>query len=90
MKQLTVDICVCPQCVLEGAMSIMDSVDSLNQLEEQLNGVELLVQTHKHLGEGSHGESAPVVRIGEEYLEKATCENVMARVMALVSAAESR
>ena len=85
MKQLTVDICVCPQCVLGGAMSIMDSVDSLNQLEDQLQGVELKVQTHKHLGEGSHSETAPVVRIGEEYLEKATDENVMSQVMTLVS-----
>ena len=36
MKKLTVEVCVCTQCVLNGAMHIIESIEGLKKLKTQL------------------------------------------------------
>ena len=36
MKKITVEVCACTQCVLNGAMHIIESIESLKKLKVQL------------------------------------------------------
>lgn len=82
MKKLTVEVCVCTQCVLNGAMHIIESIESLKKLKVQLRmNTQVNIVTSSSLVEGKHADLAPVVRINGEIIEKATSETVMARIL---------
>ncbi len=82
MKKLTVEVCVCTQCVLNGAMHIIESIEGLKKLKVQLRmNAQVDVVTSSGLVEGKHPEIAPVVRVNGELIEKASSETVMERVL---------
>jgi len=82
MKKLTVEVCVCTQCVLNGAMHIIESIEGLKKLKVQLRmNAQVDVVTSSGLVEGKHPEIAPFVRVNGELIEKANSETVMERVL---------
>ncbi|MCI8622723.1 MAG: hypothetical protein HFG26_03580 [Provencibacterium sp.] len=82
MKKITVEVCACTQCVLNGAMHIIESIESLKKLKVQLRmNAQVNIVTTPSLVEGKHSEISPVVRINGEMLEKADSETVMARII---------
>lgn len=82
MKKLTVEVCVCTQCVLNGAMHIIESIEGLRKLKTQLRmNAQVDVVTTSGLVEGKHSETAPLVRVNGELIEKADSETVMEKVL---------
>lgn len=86
MKKLVVEVCVCTECVMKGAMDIIESIESLKKLKVQLRmNTQIQVEMSKCLGEARHGEHSPRVRIGGEMMEHADSETAMARIINLAS-----
>ncbi len=86
MKKLTVTVCVCTECVMNGAIDLIESIESLNKLKVQLRlNTQIDVQTSKCIGEPKHGDKSPMVEINGEYIENANAETVMAKIIALTS-----
>lgn len=84
MKNLKIDVCVCNKCVMNGAMDIIDAVESLKKLKVQLRlNTSIQVATVTGLGGGKHSDTAPVVSINGETIENAHCETVMSRIISL-------
>lgn len=83
MKKLTVEVCVCTQCVLNGAMQIIESIESLKKLKVQLRtNTQVQIVTSADLVQGKHPEISPLVRINGELIEKADSETVMEKIIA--------
>lgn len=88
MKKLVVEVCVCTECVMKGAMEIIESIESLKKLKVQLRlNTQIEIEMSKCLGEAKHGASSPLVRIGGDLLERADSETVMARIIGAASSA---
>ena len=86
MKKLNVKVCVCTQCVMNGAMEIVESIESLQELKTQLRfGTAIDVDAHKCLCDGKSADVSPLVIINGERLEKATSEAVMSKIISLIS-----
>lgn len=84
MKKITVEVCVCTQCVLGGAMHIIESIESLKKLKVQLRmNAQVTIVTSPCLVEGKHSDQAPVVKVNGELLERAGSEAVMERIISL-------
>lgn len=84
MKKINVEVCVCTQCVLNGAMHIIESIESLKKLKVQLRmNSQISIVPAPSLVEGKHSDISPVVRINGEILEKADSETVMAKIISL-------
>ena len=75
MKSIRVVVCVCTQCIMNGAMDIIESVESLKKLKyEMRHGVKIQVET----------QVCPVVFVDGQQIEKATNEEVMTRILSIV------
>lgn len=86
MKRLEVKVCVCTQCVMNGAMDIVEAVESLQKLKTQLRfGSSIKVEANECLCDKADGDVSPLIFVNGERLEKATSEIVMSRVIALAS-----
>lgn len=86
MKRLEVKVCVCTQCVMNGAMEIVESIESLQELKTQLRfGTAIEVAAQECLCDPSGGDTSPLVVINGERLERATSEAVMSKIIALIS-----
>lgn len=85
MKRIEVKVCMCTHCIMNGAMDIVESVESLQKLKTQLRfGASVKVNAKESLCEGEKkGIVSPLVYINEERVEKATSEMVMSKVIAL-------
>ncbi len=82
MKKVKVKVCVCTECVMNGAMDIIESIEGLKKLKVQLRlNSQFQVETDNCLtGEKHHGRS-PLVMVEGELLEKCTSETVMSKIL---------
>lgn len=84
MKKLTVEVCVCTSCMLEGAMHIAEAAESLKKLRTHLR---MTLQPDIVLSSGieknRHPEQAPLVRINGELMKCAHSEEVMEKILEL-------
>ena len=84
MKKLVVEVCVCTECVMKGAMDIIESIESLKKLKVQLRfNTQIQIVMSKCLGEAKHGAFSPLVKINGELLERANSETVMAKIIGM-------
>lgn len=84
MKKISVEVCVCTQCVLNGAMHIIESIESLKKLKVQLRmNAQVAIVTSPSLVQGKHPDISPVVKINGELIEKASSETVMEKIIVL-------
>lgn len=84
MKKLIVEVCVCTECVMKGAMDIIESIESLKKLKVQLRfNTQIQIVMNKCLGEAKHGTASPLVKINGELLERANSETVMAKIIGM-------
>ncbi len=82
MQKLTVQVCVCPECVMNGAMDIMEAIESLNKLKVQLSlHASVNIIPRAHLGEEDHGSKSPLVIVNNELIENANAETVMSKIL---------
>ena len=70
MEDLKVAVCVCTECVMKGAMDIIESIE---------RGI--YIETVKCIGEAKHGMKSPIVSVGNVVIEKANTETVMAQIL---------
>ncbi len=83
MKRLEVKVCVCTQCVMNGAMDIVESVESLQKLKAQLRfNAAIKVTADECLCHKEEGDCSPLVIVNGERIEKATSEMVMSKIIA--------
>ena len=85
MKSIRVVVCVCTQCIMNGAMDIIEAVESLKKLKyEMRHGVKIEVETQVCHTEHDHSQVCPVVFVDGQQIEKATNEEVMTRILSIV------
>lgn len=87
MRSIEVKVCVCTHCVMNGAMDIIDSIESLQKLKSQLrfNASVKIIANECLCEKDGHGARSPLVCINGEFLEKASSENIAAKIIALIS-----
>ena len=82
MKKMTVEVCVCAECVMNGAMDIIEAIEGLQELKTQLRfNAQISVESVSCIGEPQHAGKGPYVRVNGDILEKANSETVMSRVI---------
>ena len=82
MEDLKVAVCVCIECVMKGAMDIIESIESLNDVKDVLElSRGIYIETVKCIGEAKHGMKSPIVSVGNVVIEKANTETVMAQIL---------
>lgn len=86
MKSLEVKVCVCTHCVLNGAMDIVEAIESLQKLKSQLRfNTSVKIIATESICADSKGEFSPLVYINGEALERATSETVTAKIISMIS-----
>ena len=84
MKRLIVEVCVCPECVMMGAMDIIEAIVSLKKLKTQLRlNTQVQVITKSCIGDPKHGSDSPVVVINGDRLVCANSQTVMEKIISL-------
>lgn len=84
-KDIKVEICVCTECVMQGAMDLMESVESLKKLKSELKfDGNILVSMNKCIGEKKHGEKCLLASVNGEVIEQANSETVMEKVISII------
>lgn len=84
MKKLVVEVCVCTECVMKGAMEIIESIESLKKLKVQLRfNTQIQIAMNKCLGDTKHGAQSPLVKINGDIMERANSETVMAKIISM-------
>lgn len=80
MENLRVQVCVCTECVMKGAMDIIESIESLNDVKDTL-GMErgIVIEHVSKLPKVPH--ACPAVMVGEVLIENATTQTVMAEIL---------
>jgi NADH:ubiquinone oxidoreductase subunit E len=86
MKNINIEVCVCTECVMNGAMDIIESIERLkeisSELEEQYNtNIEINITPVKCLGDAKHGANSPKVSINGELFKSANSETIMAKII---------
>ncbi|WP_165445423.1 NAD(P)H-dependent oxidoreductase subunit E [Bacilliculturomica massiliensis] len=88
MKELKVEICVCTECVMKGAMELAESVESLKKVKKHLDYEgEIYIDMEKCLGESKHGEDSPLIAVDGELIKNADSETVMEKIVEKMKAA---
>lgn len=87
MKCLEVKVCVCTHCVMNGAMDIVESIESLQKLKNQLrfNTSVKIIADECLCDKAERGERSPLVLMNSEYLENATSETVTAKIISIIA-----
>lgn len=85
IEDIKVEVCVCTECVMQGAMGLVESVESLKKLKGQLgfDGT-IQVEMKKCLGNKKHGERSLLASINGEIIENADSETVMEKVISMM------
>ncbi len=86
MKRLEVRVCACTQCIMNGAMDIVESIESLQKLKNQLRfDATIKVIANECLCDKAGHDVSPLVIINSERIEKATSDIVTAKIISMIS-----
>lgn len=81
MKTINVKVCACTTCVMNGSMSICNSVEEMKKVKSQLGiDADIQVEMCKCVGQPGHNDTAPVVSVNDVIIENAKSENVMEKI----------
>ena len=84
MKTIDVKVCACTACVMNGSMSLCNSVEGMKKVKDQLGiDADIQVEMCKCVGEQGHSDKAPVVSINGEVIHEAMSEIVMEKITEL-------
>lgn len=82
MKKLTVTVCTCAECTMNGAMDIIEAIEDLKKLKVQLQlRTQIEIITNRNLCGESNSYRSPVVQINSDILENCDTETVMSRIL---------
>ena len=84
MKTIDVKVCACTACVMNGSMSLANSIEGMKKVKGQL-GIEADIQVEmcKCIGEPGHNDIAPVASVDGVVINKAKSEIVMEKITEL-------
>jgi len=86
VKKIKVEICVCTQCVMNGAMDIIESIEGMQKLKTQIKmNTQIEIATNKHIGEGKHSDKSPIVKVNGEIIENADSQIVMSKILKMTA-----
>lgn len=86
MKRLDVRVCVCTECIMNGAMDIVESIEGLQKLKSQLRfNATINAIANERICTADNRDVSPLVVVNGEQIEKATSETVTAKIITLVS-----
>jgi len=88
-QTMDIEICVCTECVMDGSMDIMQSIEELkemsSELEEKYNtDIEIKITPVKCLGKNKHGIHSPKVSINKQVFENTDSQTIMAEIILLM------
>ena len=82
-KEVKVELCVCTECVMKGAMELADSIESLKKVKKYLGyDGDISIEMDKCLGESKHGEDSLVLVVDGEWITHGDSETVMEKIVA--------
>lgn len=86
MKKIEVKVCACTQCVMNGAMDIVESVEALQKLKIQLrlNSAVKIISDECLCEKGCDSDCSPRVCINGEIIDKASSEAVTEKIISIV------
>ena len=89
-KVLDVKVCVCNECVMNGAMDIMESLEKMDEVAEEIKEsfdveIRLNVISDKCIGGSKHGALSPRVSLAGKVLDNADSQTVMEEIIASMS-----
>lgn len=82
MKSITLEMCVCPRCVMNGAMELMDGILSIRKMKNVKNKLDLKISTTPNLSSGDH--HGPAVVLNGECLENVRENELMSKILNLI------
>lgn len=90
VKTVEIKVCTCTQCVMNGAMDLEESIETLKGLAEELDesfdtDITLNVENVKCLGEDKHGQCSPRVSIDGQLYDKMDSQTLMAEILSIIS-----
>ena len=66
MEKIIVEICICTECVMHGAMDLMESVENLTEIfqheDNDFEQREIEIITNKCIGEPKHSHECPKIK----------------------------
>ena len=88
-QKMDIEICVCTECVMNGSMDIMQSIEQLKEMSDELQekyntDIELNITPVKCLGERKHGIHSPKISINGQVFENTDSQTIMAEIIALM------
>lgn len=89
-KVLDVKICVCNECVLNGALEIMESLEKMDEVAEEIKEsfdveIKLNLISDSFIGDSKHGSLSPRVSLGGKIIDNADSQTVMEEIIASMS-----
>jgi len=89
-KVLDVKICVCNECVMNGAIDIMESLEKMDEVAEEIKEsfnveIKLNLISDKCIGEPKHGSLSPRVSLEGKIIDNADSQTVMEEIIASMS-----
>ena len=87
MEKLDIEVCVCTECIMDGAMDIIESIEQLKEMKEAMQekyntDMEINITPVKCLGEVKHGIHSPKVSINGQIFENTDSQTIMAEIIA--------
>ena len=87
MKKVNLEVCVCTECVMMGAMEIIDAIEGLKSLETDMTDMykdlDIEVKTASSVCAPKKPHASPVVKINGERFEKANSAMIMGKISEL-------
>ncbi|MGB4589591.1 MAG: hypothetical protein WBI17_10215 [Clostridiaceae bacterium] len=89
-KVLDVRICMCNECVMNGAVDIMESLEKMDEVSAEIKEtfnveIKLNLISDKCIGESKHGNFSPRVSIEGKTFNNADSQTVMEEIIASMS-----
>lgn len=86
MNRIEVKVCVCSECIMNGAMDIVESVESLQSLKAQLRlKSKILVSANEVLCPKGDKECSPKVIINGEVFDHTNSETVAEKIVSMIA-----
>ncbi|WMJ22187.1 NAD(P)H-dependent oxidoreductase subunit E [Paludicola sp. MB14-C6] len=86
MKTIKVKVCACTHCILNGAMDIVESIESLSLLKNEIRlNAKIEIIANECLCDSVNKGQSPLVVLDNELIEKATSEIVTAKIISSIT-----
>lgn len=86
MPKIKVDVCAGTHCTMMGSMDIINSIESLIELEQLGKDCEVVINPIPCNNLCEHGQFSPIVSIDGHMIKRADSETVMSEILDIIRA----